>query len=156
MKKIRTLVVMAFMLVAILFSVTQNTFAQTTVTGDLAGIVTDPTGATVANAKVTVKADATGETYTATTNGTGEFRISLLRPGTYTVVVSSTGFQDSTQKGTVSLGQVATLNVQLGLQKQTQIVNVNEAAPLLRATTRTWRRHTTRCSSRTCPRPETT
>src|SRR5579864_50899 len=131
MKKIFASGVMAFMLVAILFSVTQDTFAQTTVTGDLAGVVTDPTGASVANAKVTVKADATGETYTAATNMTGEFRVSLLRPGTYTVVVSATGFQDSTQKATVSLGQVAPVNVQLGLQQQTQSVNVTEAAPLL-------------------------
>jgi hypothetical protein len=133
MKKVLTFAVMALVLVAILFSVTQNTFAQTTVTGDLAGVVTDPTGASVANAKVTVKADATGETYTATTNGSGEFRVSLLRPGTYTVVVSSTGFQDATQKATVSLGQVAPVNVQLGLQQQAQTVNVTEAAPLLQS-----------------------
>src|SRR5579864_5976111 len=131
MKKIFASGVMAFMLVAILFSVTQDTFAQTTVTGDLAGVVTDPTGASVANAKVTVKADATGETYTATTNGAGEFRVSLLRPGTYTVTVAATGFAESTQKATVSLGQVAPVNVQLGLQQQTQSVNVTEAAPLL-------------------------
>ena len=131
MTKIRTLAAMAFLLLAILFSVTQSTFAQSTVTGDLAGVVTDPTGAAVPNAKVTIKADATGETTTATTNGNGEFRVSLLRPGTYTVVVSSSGFQDTTQKATVSLGQVAPVNVQLGLQQQTQTVNVTEAAPLL-------------------------
>ncbi len=133
MNKVLSSAVMALMLVAILFSVTQSTFAQTTVTGDLAGVVTDPTGATVASAKVTVKADATGETYTAATNGSGEFRVSLLRPGTYTVVVSSTGFSDSTQKATVSLGQVSPLNIQLGLQQQTQTVNVTEAAPLLQS-----------------------
>ncbi len=131
MKKILALGVMAFALVAILFSVTQDTFAQTTVTGDLAGIVTDPTGASIANAKVTVKANATGETYTATTNGSGEFRVSLLRPGAYTVMVTATGFQDYTTGAQVSLGQVVPLTVQLGLQTQSQSVNVTEAAPLL-------------------------
>jgi hypothetical protein len=128
MKKICT---MALLLVAIFFSVTHGTFAQSTVTGDLAGVVTDPTGASVANAKVTVKADATGETYTATTNGTGQFRVSLLRPGSYTVVVNATGFQTYTTGTQVSLGQVVPLTVELGLQTQSQSVNVTEAAPLL-------------------------
>jgi hypothetical protein len=42
MKKHLALVVLPLAIVAILFSLTQSTFARTTVTGDLAGTVTDP------------------------------------------------------------------------------------------------------------------
>lgn len=126
MKEVLALCLMPFLLL-----VASTGFAQTSVTGDLAGIVTDPSAAAVPTARIAVKADATGETYSANTNTEGEFRVSLLRPGTYTVTVSATGFQDFMQKATVSLGQVATVGVQLGLQQRTETVNVTDAAMLL-------------------------
>ena len=120
------------LLLAVL-AITATTYAQTVVTGELSGVVTDPTGAAIVAGKVVLKSDATGETQTAQTNATGEFRFALLRPGTYTLVVSATGFQDSTLKAGINLGQVAKITVQLGLQAQTQVVNVNEQISLVQS-----------------------
>ncbi len=89
--------------------------AQTITTGEISGTVTDPTGAAVANSKIMLRNDATGETQTATSGNVGEFRFPLLRPGAYTVDITSPGFQETTQKATVNLGQVTNVNVQLGL-----------------------------------------
>ncbi|MFL6465551.1 MAG: carboxypeptidase regulatory-like domain-containing protein, partial [Bryobacteraceae bacterium] len=107
--------------------------AQTITTGQLTGTVTDPAGAMVANSQLTLTSDATGETQTATTGSSGEFRFPLLRPGVYTLAVSAPGFEQITQKATVSLGQSAALNLQLGVQRQSTTVNVSEQAPLLQS-----------------------
>src|SRR5262249_15939894 len=103
-------------------------FAQSVVTGELSGVVTDPTGATVASAKVTLTNDPTGEKFNAGTGTGGEYRFPLLRPGAYTLAVSAAGFQDTSQKVTIQLGQVANVTTQLGIQTQTQVVTVNEQA----------------------------
>lgn len=118
-----------FMLACAVFT-TQTAFAQSVTTGEVVGTVSDPTGAVVTNSKVTIKSDATAETHTATTGSAGDYRFSLLRPGAYTLTFSAPGFQDTTQHATVNLGQVATVNVQLGIQASTQTVNVTEAAAL--------------------------
>ena len=104
--------------------------AQSIVSGELAGTVTDPSGASVAAARITLQSDATGDVHTATTGASGEFHFSLLRPDVYTVTVAATGFATTNQKVTVNLGQVSSVKIQLGLQSQTQIVNVTEQAPL--------------------------
>jgi hypothetical protein len=98
--------------------------AQTTVTGDIVGGVTDPSGANIAAGKVTLQNDATGETQTATTGGAGDFHFSLLRPGVYTVTVNAAGFDKTMQKVTVGLGQVANVKFALGIARQTETVTV--------------------------------
>ena len=67
--------------------------AQSLVSGDLTGTVTDPSGAVVPNATVTLKSDATGATRTTTTNANGAYRFSLLPPGSYTVSVAAARLQ---------------------------------------------------------------
>jgi hypothetical protein len=54
--------------------------AQSLVSGDLTGTVTDPSGAVVPAATVTLKSDTTGATHTTTTNSSGAYRFSLLQP----------------------------------------------------------------------------
>ena len=78
--------------------------AQTMVTGEIAGSLTDPSGAAVGNGKVVLKSVATGESQTATTTTAGEFHFSLLRPGAYTLTVTAAGFEETTQQATVNLG----------------------------------------------------
>ena len=70
--------------------------------GTISGVVKDSTGAVVADAKVTATNTATNSERTAPSNSLGEYRIQNLRPGTYTVVVSKSGFQ--TYKATVEIG----------------------------------------------------
>ena len=59
--------------------------AQTASTGALAGTVTDPTGAVISNANVTVTSHDTAQVRTATTGSDGSYRISFLPPGIYRV-----------------------------------------------------------------------
>ena len=105
--------------------------AQSVVTGELTGTVTDPSGAIIANAKVTLKSDATGETKEDASNSAGQFRFALLRPGIYTLSVTAAGFAEAPQRASVSLGQTTDLAVQLSLQSQIQAVEVIDVPPLI-------------------------
>src|SRR6201998_635935 len=72
---------------------TTTAVCQSLTSGDITGTVADPSGAAIANAKVTLKNNATGATQTHTTNEQGSYRFSLLSPGDYTVSVAATHFQ---------------------------------------------------------------
>ncbi|MGB2751440.1 MAG: carboxypeptidase-like regulatory domain-containing protein [Pyrinomonadaceae bacterium] len=65
------------------------------------GNVTDPNGAAVAGATVTVKNNATNITVSVTTNGEGSYVIPFIVPGTYTVTATSSGFKISTRENIV-------------------------------------------------------
>ena len=95
--------------------------AQTIVTGEISGSISDPSGAAVANAKVTLKNDATGDAQAGSSTNVGEFHFSLLRPGTYTLTALAQGFESTSQRVTVNLGQVTSIKLQLGLQKQSTV-----------------------------------
>ena len=62
------------------------TNAQSIVTGAVSGTITDPSGAVVTDAKVTLVSDATQETQTAVTGPTGTYQFPLLKPGKYSVM----------------------------------------------------------------------
>ena len=123
----------AIALLALLAALLPCAFAQTVVTGDVAGVVTDPSGAVVPNVSLTIKNLANGDTKTATTGKAGEFRFPLLRPGTYTLEATASGFSKSEKQVAVDLGQVATVKIQLGVQSQTQVVEVSESLELLQS-----------------------
>ena len=88
---------------------------QSLTTGDITGIITDPSGAVLPNAPVTLTNTQTGVTRTLKTNASGSYRFSLLDPGTYTVSSSLQGFKSTKQAVTVSVGQASTVNLQLAL-----------------------------------------
>ena len=68
-------------------------FAQGGATGAIGGVVQDGSGAVIANAKVSVKSEATGEVLrTATSDSSGLFTATLLPVGAYTVEVTAAGF----------------------------------------------------------------
>jgi hypothetical protein len=89
--------------------------------------VTDPTGAVVPNASLTLKNNDSGTAQTRTTNAQGSYRFSLLAPGTYTISVSATGFQGTQKQITITVGQNATANIQLSLGSASQTVEVSAA-----------------------------
>jgi len=68
-------------------------------TGSISGTVTDPSGAAVPGAKVTVTAPATGLTRPSTTDDKGEYLIPLLGVANYDVQVELQGFQTATAQG---------------------------------------------------------
>src|SRR5688500_1547905 len=102
-----------------------SVFAQTTTTGSIEGTVTDPTGAAVLSLSVTTTRHC-GLMTTATTNGEGFFRISLLDPGTYVVsVASEKGFAAFEQADVpVNLSRVSTMKVELRPKGATETVTV--------------------------------
>src|SRR5258708_32790827 len=63
--------------------------------GTILGTVTDPSGAVVSGAKVTVRNTGTGLERTAQTRADGSYSIPELPIGTYSVTVSQAGFQPS-------------------------------------------------------------
>ena len=117
----------------LLVTITQITLAQTLVSGDLTGTVTDPSNAVVPNATVTLKNNATGQTQTRTTNAQGFYRFPLLTPGAYTVTITAPSFQSASQTVTVTVGQATTANVQLALGSASQTVEVTAQAPVVQS-----------------------
>jgi hypothetical protein len=107
--------------------------AQSLVSGDLTGAVTDPSGAVVPNAKVSLKSAATGETRTTVTSAVGAYRFSLLPPGSYTVTVSADGFNNTSDMVTVNVGQATIADVKMMVGANTQTIEVNSASPLVQA-----------------------
>jgi hypothetical protein len=77
--------------------------AQTIVTGGFSGTITDPTGATVAGAALTLTSSTTGDTYSTVSSSIGGYVFSLLKPGDYTLTTKKDGFRTATQKVTVLL-----------------------------------------------------
>ena len=103
-------------------------------TADLSGIISDPSGLAVPNAKVTVKGQATGVTREVTSNQEGLYSIPALPPGSYDLTVEATGFRSIHQNGIVlEVDQRATLDFALSIGSATETVTVEGSAPLLNA-----------------------
>lgn len=105
--------------------------AQSLVSGDVTGTVSDPSGGVIPNATVTLKNVGTGQSQTATTNSVGVYRFSLISPGQYAVNVSASGFQTQEQAVTVAVGQASTANVQLAVGSASTTVEVTAEAGVL-------------------------
>ena len=103
-------------------------FGQSTTAGDIAGVVTDPTGAVVPGANVTLKGLSTGTTEAATTNAQGYYRFSLLAPGQYNVTVTAAGFGKAEKVTPASIGQLTSVDFRLAVAAQTQTVEITENA----------------------------
>jgi Carboxypeptidase regulatory-like domain len=100
---------------AVLVSIASLSFGQQ-LTGTLSGTTMDSTGAVVANAKITMKNELSGDTRATVSNGSGYFSITAVQPGTYTVTVSAPGFKNWSQSGIVfAQGDNRTLS-QIALQ----------------------------------------
>ena len=97
------------------------------VSATLSGTVTDATGATVPNAKVTLRNQSSNDNRTVTSNNSGVFNFPALNPGTYTVRVESAGFQAWQQSDIVlnAADQRNIPNIQLSVGAQTQQVTVD-------------------------------
>jgi hypothetical protein len=98
--------------------------SQSQISGDVIGTVTDPTGAVVPGAKVTLKNNGTGTAATATTNAAGTYRFELVLPGNYTVSASAQGFQGASQAAAVAVGQATTVNLALAVGASATTVEV--------------------------------
>src|ERR1700752_1759278 len=99
--------------------------AQTTA-GAISGVVTDASGAVVANAEVKATSEGTGRTWSTTSGAAGEVQVEELPPGLYTVEVSAAGFEKfSMEKVGVAGGAIFNLPVKLAVQSARKVVIVN-------------------------------
>lgn len=128
----RYLKLVAFLALAIGLLVGPAAWAQSIVSGEVDGTVTDPTGAVAPNASVNLTSTETGFNETTTTGATGTFRFALVKPGNYTLTVTLSGFATLKRPVVVSLGQVTNAEVQLEVGKSAQTVEVTAESPLLR------------------------
>ena len=111
-------------LVAVLF-VTSPFLAQTTIsTGSIVGTVTDPSGAVVSGAKVTITNKATGQVITTTTTSTGTYASGALTPGNYQVRVEGQGFKTTELPVTVQVNTTSSGNVKMEVGQSAQVVEV--------------------------------
>jgi Carboxypeptidase regulatory-like domain len=108
--------------------------AQSVTAGDINGTVTDSTGAIIPNATITVTSVATGQTKTATSGTAGEYRVSLLSPGTYKVTATAAGFSTISTSITVAAGSVTTDNLKLTVGQNSTTVEVNAAPEIVNTT----------------------
>jgi hypothetical protein len=100
--------------------------------GAITGTVSDPTGAVIPNAQVTLTNTDQGLTLTTTTNGAGVYTFSPVRIGHYTLSVSTAGFTTMNQTNLqVGVGQRLQVNVPLKPGAAAQTVEVNTAPPEL-------------------------
>jgi hypothetical protein len=107
----------------------QFALAQTAETGALSGTVTDPSGAVVAGASVTITNIGTGQARTVTTESNGAYKFSLIPPGNYAVKFTAPGFQTTQVPSvTVNVTETAVLNQPLQIGGQTTQVTVEATA----------------------------
>ncbi|MGA9074081.1 MAG: carboxypeptidase regulatory-like domain-containing protein, partial [Candidatus Sulfotelmatobacter sp.] len=102
--------------------------AQTTIsTGSIQGLVTDPSGAVVSGAKISISNKATGRVIITKSTSAGAYTSGALTPGDYTLQVEAQGFKTSEIAVTVQVGVTASGNVKLQLGQATQVVEVQGA-----------------------------
>src|SRR3954462_8928907 len=100
---------------------------STTSSGSIQGTITDPQGAVVPAAKVTVVDEASGQSKNLQVSNSGTFNTGPILPGRYVVKATATGFGTVEQSVTVQVGNTTTANVKLGIVA-TETVSVNSNA----------------------------
>jgi hypothetical protein len=118
--------------ITLLMSMPRIAAAQSLISGDIAGTVTDPSNAAIPGATVTATNNGTGLVKTVTTGAAGDYKIGLIPPGQYTVKIEASGFQAVQQVTGVAIGQTATVSVALQVAKGSTTVQVlGSTVPLL-------------------------
>jgi hypothetical protein len=120
--------------VSILFFLCAALFAQST-GGRILGRVSDPSGAVLANVKVTLTNEATSVSNDTTTNDSGDYVFPQVPVGAYSLTFDLSGFKTSIQRGVkVDLNQVLTANATLQVGQTKETVEVTSEAPLVDTT----------------------
>ncbi len=133
---LRALVRLAVLFAACLIAVAlvqPHLWAQA-VYGSIFGTVTDPTGAVVPNAKITITDIGKNIKYETATNADGNYTRTQLTPGTYRVEVEATGFRKATANDvTVNADTSSRVDVKMEVGNVSEAVEVTAEAPLLKS-----------------------
>ena len=115
-----------------LIALVVGTFAQSAVTGAINGKVTDPQGAVVPNASLTVTNIATNQAVTVNASDDGTYKVTNLQPGTYTIATTVSGFAPAkAERIIVEVGKTTTVDIPLSVGGQSVQVDVTAEAPVV-------------------------
>src|SRR5262252_5183166 len=117
-------------LVSVLLALTfTSSMVRAQFTSAIEGTVTDPNGAVLNKAVVTIKSSSTGVERTVETSDSGYFRISSLPAAPFTIIIRANGFKTTQKEITLEVAQIKTLNFALEVGAQTAEVIVTTEAP---------------------------
>ena len=97
-------------------------------TGSIQGTITDPSGAVVPGAKVTISNASSGQTFNLTTSGSGSYTSGPLLPGMYLVSATAQGFSTAQSTVSVQVGGVTSVNLAMKVGKTSELVTVEASA----------------------------
>ncbi len=114
----------------ILLPGTQSAYSQAISTngGAIQGTVSDPSGAVIPGAKITVSSPDTGFTRALTSDSAGFYSLGPLTPGRYTITVEAAGFDREVVKTVVAVGTVSSGNVKLKIGAGTTVIEVDASS----------------------------
>ncbi|HLJ78672.1 MAG TPA: carboxypeptidase-like regulatory domain-containing protein [Acidobacteriaceae bacterium] len=100
--------------------------------GTIVGHVTDPSGAVIPNAKITIRDLDTGVATSSATNSSGDYTVPALNPGRYSVSAEASGFsRAASSELTLEVQQTLRQDFKLAIGSQTQTVTVNASTQML-------------------------
>lgn len=122
----------SFLWICVLMFASQA-YSQNT-TGSIVGTVTDASGASVANATVTVTNIATADKRTTSSSDSGEYQVLTLQPGQYSLTIEGTGFKRYNRNPVeVQVEQATRVNVQMVIGAVSEQVTVTSSAPIMQS-----------------------
>jgi hypothetical protein len=105
-------------------------------TGSIVGVVSDPSGAAIPGATLTLKNEATGVTRTVHTNSDGEYQFAAITPGTYSVQAEAGNFQSEVSTHiAIDVQSRPAINFGLKVGTSSQVVEVSSITPVLQTET---------------------
>jgi hypothetical protein len=105
-------------------------------TGSIAGTILDPSSRMVQGAKVSIRGTNTGSVYSTVSSSTGYYVFPSVRPGSYDITVTASGFKTAVHRGViVSVGTSAALDITLAVGATSETVSVTAATQTLQAET---------------------
>jgi hypothetical protein len=107
-------------------------------TGTVTGTITDPKGAVIPKARITVRNEETNAAREAKSNSDGDYTVALLPPGLYRVAVESAGFRRSVIHGVnLNVDQTVRVDFTLVVGSTTEEVTVTDTPPIVQTDTST-------------------
>jgi hypothetical protein len=130
--RLRPIYVLASVLLAAI-GLANELNGQTTTSGGLTGVITDPSRAVVPNANVEIRDNSKGTIQSTRTDREGVYRFFFLAPAAYTLTVAHEGFRTESRAVNVLLGPPGTVNVKLEIAKANSEITVTDEAPHVQA-----------------------
>jgi len=118
----------------VLLTTAHLSFSQTSTTGAIRGTVTDPQGAVIAGATITVTSQATAQVRRVTSDNSGQYTVGLLPPEVYKISITAPGFKtEQPAPVTVIVTETARADAKLVLGSGSETVEVSSGAPPLQS-----------------------